>query len=52
METWYFKIFASVSDPMDLSGVSENTFLSISLDCVSIPALFPKLVADFHVFFC
>ena len=52
METWHFEIFAGMTDSMDLSGISENTFLPIPFDCVSIPAPFPKLVADFHIFFC
>src|ERR1700722_5073116 len=51
VETRYFEIFAVVSDPMDLSRISENTFLSISFDCVSVPAPLPELIADFHVFF-
>jgi hypothetical protein len=51
MKTWYSKIFASVSDAVDLSRISENTLLPISLNCVSIPTPFPKLITDFHVFF-
>src|ERR1700675_3225661 len=49
METWYFKIFTAMSDPVDLSRISENAALPISFDCISVPAPFPKLVADFHV---
>ena len=36
---------------MDLGGISEQSALAVPPHRIMLPALFPKLIADLHVFF-